>query len=112
MKDTIPPSAPDIDPFLSEQLQKLGIASGAAPEREAFLRLIARISHHYRLLREEKQLLTRSLELSNEEMMQLYHVRELERDRLAALITAIGDALSLFEELSTSLDLAEPQREQ
>src|SRR5215471_11950106 len=92
---------PDLDPAIRGLLQQLGLSEGAAPNPEAWLRLLAALSQHYQHVREQESVTIESLQLSNQEMLQQYSTLQQERDRLLDLVAAIREALDLFEELSS-----------
>ena len=91
------------DPLLVRQLKRLGIEDiDEPPSREAWPKVLARISDHYRAIADDRALLARSLELSTAEMTQLQVRVATERDRLRGVVTAIGDALTAFHDVANS----------
>ncbi|HYV44651.1 MAG TPA: PP2C family protein-serine/threonine phosphatase [Myxococcaceae bacterium] len=94
----------DLDPLLLRQLRKAGITDPAQlpPSPEAFRDLLQRVNDEYKRAREDRDLLTRSLDLSTSEMEALRTRLEMDRDRLLAVVTSIGDALGLFQDIATS----------
>src|SRR6185436_15272505 len=86
---------------LLRQLKRLGITDLAEPpDREAWRKAVVRISEHYRHVEGDRNLLARSLELSTKEMTELHKKLAGERDRLRNLMTAIGDALTVFHDVA------------
>jgi serine phosphatase RsbU (regulator of sigma subunit) len=93
----------DLDPLLLRQLKRLGVTDPAEPpDRETWQKALTRISEHYRHVADDRNLLARSLELSTTEMSVLHQQLAEERDRLRGLITAIGDALTVFHDVATA----------
>ncbi|AUX27162.1 hypothetical protein SOCEGT47_077420 [Sorangium cellulosum] len=99
----------EIDPLLVRQLRRLGIEDiDEPPDRETWHKVVARISEHYRHVADDRSLLTRSLDLSTNEMGALHRQLLAERDRLRSVVVAIGDALTIFHDAASSQ--AEPDR--
>ncbi|WP_437957636.1 PP2C family protein-serine/threonine phosphatase [Sorangium sp. So ce119] len=93
----------DIDPLLARQLRRLGLDDlSEPPDRETWHKVVARISEHYRHVADDRSLLTRSLDLSTNEMGALHRQLLAERDRLRSVVVAIGDALTLFHDAASS----------
>ncbi|AUX48447.1 hypothetical protein SOCE26_099810 [Sorangium cellulosum] len=93
----------DIDPLLARQLRRLGLEDlDAPPDRETWHKVIARISEHYRHVADDRSLLTRSLDLSTNEMSALHRQLRAERDRLRSVVVAIGDALTIFHDAAST----------
>ncbi|MGK3969929.1 PP2C family protein-serine/threonine phosphatase [Sorangium sp. So ce118] len=93
----------DIDPLLARQLRRLGLEDlSEPPDRETWSKVVARISEHYRHVADDRSLLTRSLDLSTNEMGALHRQLLAERDRLRSVVVAIGDALTLFHDAANS----------
>ena len=92
----------ELDHLLQRQLRKAGIQDPeqGPPSRETWLDLIQRIHEEYRRAREDRELLTRSLDLSTSEMNVLKARLEMDRDRLLAVVTSIGDALGMFQDVA------------
>ncbi|MEQ1503918.1 MAG: PP2C family protein-serine/threonine phosphatase [Myxococcota bacterium] len=87
-----------IDPVLQRQLRKVGAHELAPPDAEQWKRLIERVSDSYAKAKEDRELLTRSLELSTAEMGKLNERLAGERDRMASVVGAIGEAMAVLEE--------------
>ncbi len=84
----------ELDPLLMRQLKRLGLEGlDRVPEFEQFRNLLERISDQYHHANEDRSLLTRSLDLSTEEMNGLRLRVESERDRLQAIVAALADAI-------------------
>ncbi|WP_438016888.1 PP2C family protein-serine/threonine phosphatase [Sorangium sp. So ce315] len=93
----------EIDPLLARQLRRLGLEDlSEPPDRETWQKVVARISEHYRHVADDRSLLTRSLDLSTNEMGVLHRQLLAERDRLRSVVVAIGDALTLFHDAASS----------
>ncbi|WP_437926945.1 PP2C family protein-serine/threonine phosphatase [Sorangium sp. So ce291] len=93
----------EIDPLLARQLRRLGLEDlSEPPDRETWNKVVARISEHYRHVADDRSLLTRSLDLSTNEMGALHRQLLAERDRLRSVVVAIGDALTLFHDAANS----------
>ncbi|XXT19043.1 PP2C family protein-serine/threonine phosphatase [Sorangium sp. So ce429] len=93
----------EIDPLLARQLRRLGLEDlSEPPDRETWSKVVARISEHYRHVADDRSLLTRSLDLSTNEMGALHRQLLAERDRLRSVVVAIGDALTLFHDAANS----------
>jgi len=92
----------ELDLLLQRQLRKSGIQDPeqGPPSREAWLDLLQRVHEEYRRSREDRELLTRSLDLSTSEMNILKARLEVDRDRLLAVVTSIGDALGMFQDVA------------
>lgn len=100
----------EVDPLLLRQLKRIGITDPTAPpDRATWEKALARISEHYRHVADDRNLLARSLELSTGEMSELQKRIEEERDRLRSLVTAIGDALTVFHDVAHSRGGSEPK---
>ncbi|WP_441290236.1 PP2C family protein-serine/threonine phosphatase [Sorangium sp. KYC3313] len=99
----------EIDPLLARQLRRLGLEDlGEPPDKETWHKVVARISEHYRHVADDRSLLTRSLDLSTNEMGALHRQLLAERDRLRSVVVAIGDALTIFHDAASSQ--VEPSR--
>ncbi|HEY8209192.1 MAG TPA: PP2C family protein-serine/threonine phosphatase [Myxococcaceae bacterium] len=94
----------ELDPLLLRQLRKSGILDPdqVPPTPEAFRELLQRVNDEYRRSREDREMLTRSLDLSTSEMEVLRMRLEQDRDRLLSVVTSIGDALGLFQDIATT----------
>lgn len=92
----------EIDPLLARQLRRLGLEDlSEPPDRETWHKVVARISEHYRHVADDRSLLTRSLDLSTNEMGALHRKLLAERDRLRSVVVAIGDALTIFHDAAS-----------
>ncbi|MBX3262152.1 MAG: SpoIIE family protein phosphatase [Labilithrix sp.] len=90
-------AAVNLDPVLVRQLKKAGLLEPAnAPSAEVWAKFLAAVNDHYRHLNEDRALLTRSMELSTNEMEELRRRVEGQRDQLSAIVDAIAEALGLF----------------
>lgn len=85
----------ELDSVLVRQLKRLGLeASDQVPTIETWRALLDRVSDQYRRANDDRNLLTRSIDLSTEEMNQLRARAESERDRLQAIVDAIVEAIA------------------
>ncbi|MGE0869976.1 MAG: PP2C family protein-serine/threonine phosphatase [Kofleriaceae bacterium] len=84
-----------LDPVLARQLKRLTLPSEfeASPSWEKF---IDSVNEHYLHTGEDRALLSRSIELSTQEMDGLRHRVESQRDRLLSIIGRISDSLAHF----------------
>jgi sigma-B regulation protein RsbU (phosphoserine phosphatase) len=91
----------DLDPVLSRQLRKLSLdALDRPPDLEAFRTLVTRVNDAYRRANEDRELLSRSLELSTHEMGRLHTQLSAQRDKLEQVVIAVSDALSVFHDVA------------
>jgi phosphoserine phosphatase RsbU/P len=88
--------ADDWDPFLARQLKKLGDAAKPPTDEETWKRFLRAVNEHCRHMNDDRNLLTRSIDISTSEMSELRTRVEGQRDQLRALVLAIGDALGFF----------------
>lgn len=87
----------ELDKLLFRQLKRLGLEElQRAPSLEEWLGFVERVSDQYKATSEDRALLTRSLDLSTEEMNGLRVRVESERDRLQAILGAIAEAISVM----------------
>lgn len=90
-------SVTNLDPVLLRQLKKAGLLEPTAvPSGEAWNKFLGAVNDYYRHLNDDRALLTRSMELSTNEMDELRRRVEGQRDQLTGIVDAIGDALGLF----------------
>jgi len=91
---------------LRRQLRRLGIKDpSVAPSPEEWAKFLARVSRTYAGNEEDRYLLERSLDISSQEMQELYEqLRKAsesriaaERDRLESILAAIGDGLCVLD---------------
>lgn len=87
----------ELDKLLQRQLKRLGLEGlDRAPSLEEWLGVLDKVSEQYRATTDDRALLTRSLDLSTEEMNGLRVRVESERDRLQAILAAIADAIAVM----------------
>lgn len=94
MTDTTRP----LDPLLARQLKRLG----ASPELEAsreWQRFVDGVNEHYLHMAEDRALLSRSIELSTQELEALRKRGEAQRDQLVAVMVGLGESLAQFAQL-------------
>ncbi len=83
--------------LLKRQLKKSGVVDGAAPDAEVWARLLERIEQSYAEADQERYLLERSLSISSREMQELSGHLEEQRDRLSAILVALGDGVCALD---------------
>ncbi len=91
--------------LLSRQLRKLGLDGSSPPNPQQWAKLLTRIDSVYTQIDQDRYLLERSLAISSQEMQSLYEsLRQssetqlaVERDKLQAVITSIGDGLCVLD---------------
>src|SRR3954462_14114321 len=103
----------ELDPLLLRQLRKAGIPGldELPPTPESFRDLLQRVNDEYRRAREDREMLTRSLDLSTSEMEVLRARLEQDRDRLLSVVTSIGDALGLFQDIAATPSEEDPSHQ-
>ncbi len=95
-------AAEDWDPTLLRQMKRLGLAGGdLVPDPETWSRFVRAVNTYYRHMNDDRALLTRSIEISTNEMGELKRRVEAQRDQLRSAIVAIADALGLFGTLAS-----------
>lgn len=87
----------ELDKLLHRQLKRMGLdALDRAPALEEWLEFIEKVSTQYKASADDRALLTRSIDISTEEMNVLKLRVESERDRLQAILAAIADAIAVM----------------
>jgi len=90
-------AATNLDPVLVRQLKKAGLLEpSSVPSGEVWAKFLTAVNDHYRHLNDDRALLTRSMELSTNEMEELRRRVEGQRDQLSSIVDAIAEALGLF----------------
>lgn len=90
-------SSVTLDPVLLRQLRKAGGADpSTVPSAEVWSKFLTLVNDYYRHMSNDRALLTRSMELSTEEMNELRTRVEVQRDQLSEIVQAIGEALGQF----------------
>jgi sigma-B regulation protein RsbU (phosphoserine phosphatase) len=84
-----------IDPLLARQLRRLELPAEVA-QSSAWQQFVDGVNDHYIHMSEERTLLSRSIELSTQEMDGLRRRVESQRDHLVAVMVEISDALRQF----------------
>lgn len=93
----------ELDPTLLRQMKRLGlVANEPVTDAEVWSKFVRAVNAHYRHLADDRVLLTRSMELSTNEMLGLKQRVEAQRDQLRSAIVAIADALGMFGALASS----------
>lgn len=94
-----------LDPLLLRQLRKAGQADPSSPpSQEVWEKLLKRISDHYRHMKEDRDMLVRSLELSTQEMEGSSPQRTNEqRSILTEMVKSLAESLG---ELATTSDVS------
>jgi sigma-B regulation protein RsbU (phosphoserine phosphatase) len=91
----------DLDPVLARQLKRLALDQpGAAPDGEKFKTFVKQVSDTYRRANEDRDLMSRSLELSTQEMTKLHGKLSTQRDKMEQVVIAVSDALSVFRDVA------------
>jgi serine phosphatase RsbU (regulator of sigma subunit) len=90
-----------LDSVLARQLKKAGVSDlDAPPDPETWANLVARLNSHYKHVAEDREMLTRSLEIATTEMEASQRKLTADRESLSGLVNAIGDALNVFGEVT------------
>jgi len=92
--------------LLTRQLRRLGLNEGIPPSQEQWLALVQSISATYENADQDRYLLERSMEISSQEMQQLYdRVRQQSENRVAAehqklrsVMDSLSDGLCVLDE--------------
>lgn len=86
-----------LDPLLARQLKRLSLPPELeqSPEWEKF---VAQVNEHYMHMSDDRALLSRSIELSTQEMEELRRRFESQRSSLVAVINGISESLAGFVE--------------
>jgi phosphoserine phosphatase RsbU/P len=96
------PSSIPFDPVLLRQLKKAGLPEpSVVPTGEAWSKLLVAVNDYYRRMNDDRALLTRSMEISTNEMDELRRRVEEQRDQLSGIVDTIGHALGLFAGIVT-----------
>ncbi len=103
---------------LARQLRRVGLDQDAPPPTaEAWREHLARVSAAYEQADDERYLSERSLRISSDELLHLNEslrrgseLRAAERDRLQALVGALGDGVCAFDE-GGRIEVANPEAE-
>jgi len=90
-------STKPLDPLLARQLKRLSLSPELeqSPEWEKF---VAQVNEHYVHMADDRALLSRSIELSTQEMEDLRRRFESQRSSLVAVINGISESLGHFVE--------------
>lgn len=86
-----------IDPLLARQLKKLTLPPELEQSSE-WERFVAQVNEHYVHMADDRALLSRSIELSTQEMEELRRRFEAQRSSLVAVINGISESLAGFVE--------------
>lgn len=90
-----------LDPLLLRQLKKSGGGNpDTAPSLEVWREFLQRVSDHYRHMRDDRDMLVRSLELSTQEMESYPSKVKEERSLLSDLIGSLGETLGALASTS------------
>jgi phosphoserine phosphatase RsbU/P len=84
-----------LDPVLARQLKRLTLPA-EVEESSSWQKFIDSVNEHYLHTGEDRALLSRSIELSTQEMDGLRHRVESQRDRLLSIIGRVSDSLANF----------------
>lgn len=91
-----------LDALLTRQLTRVGAAPETVPTPEGWLKLLRSVNDHYRHMEQDRSLLTRSMEISTVELTALRERVERQRDQLRIAMTAVSDALHMFDGLASA----------
>jgi sigma-B regulation protein RsbU (phosphoserine phosphatase) len=87
---------------LQRQLRRAGLEGDAAPsDPEAWAQLLGQIDAHYAHIEDDRAMLSRSLEVSTEEMLGLQAAMQHEREQLRGLLQSVA---AVFEEIQSAGD--------
>ena len=90
----------NLEPLLVRQLKKAGHADpNTLPSPEVWKKFLKRISDHYQHMREDREMLTRSLDLTTAEMTGSWDSND-ERSHLSELIRSVAEVLSALTNAS------------
>jgi signal transduction histidine kinase/CheY-like chemotaxis protein len=91
----------ELHPTLRRQLKRLGLDESAPPDQENWSEFLARVQASYSGHDEDRYMLERSLQVSSDEMKNLYE--ELQRSSQSALAQEKNKLLSVFTSLTDSV---------
>lgn len=92
-----------LDPVLQRWLRSLGDDPAATvPDPALWKKFLTRVNGHLAHLQEDRDLLTRSLELSTTEMNELHGRLKSQRDALEKVVGAAADAMGVFRDVSVA----------
>jgi sigma-B regulation protein RsbU (phosphoserine phosphatase) len=86
-----------IDPLLARQLRRLSLSS-ELEQSPAWEKFVAQINEHYVHMADDRALLSRSIELSTQEIEDLRRRFDSQRNSLLAVINGISESLGSFVE--------------
>jgi PAS domain S-box-containing protein len=86
-----------LHPLLRRQLRKLKLEPDQPPDAEQWAELIDRVNQAYQEADQDRHTWQRSMEFSSAEMQELYRQIAAERDKLMAVMTAVGIGLCTLD---------------
>jgi serine phosphatase RsbU (regulator of sigma subunit) len=94
------------DAVLLRQLKRSGLAVAGLPAApDGWAKFLRAVQDHYRHIEQDRALLNRSMEISTQEMTDLKHKLEEQRDQLRLMISGIAEALGWFSTIVSSNDV-------
>lgn len=85
-----------MNPTLSRQLRRLSLAADRPPNSDEWEKFLGQLNSHYRHIDDDRNMLSRSLEITTEEMSRVQESVELERDHLRHTMEAVRAAVTEF----------------
>jgi serine phosphatase RsbU (regulator of sigma subunit) len=88
------------DAVLLRQLKRAGLAVMTPPTvPEGWAKFLRSVQDHYRHIEQDRSMLNRSMEISTQEMTDLKHRLEDQRDQMRQMIVGIAEALGWFSRI-------------
>lgn len=88
----------DFNQTLARQLRRLKLSEDAPPSRETWQKFLRQLDSHYQHVDDDRNMLSRSLELTTDEMTRVQESVQLERDHLRNTMAAVQSAVTDFAE--------------
>lgn len=102
----------DLESLLARQLRKAGHPDpNFAPSDEIWKKILKRVSDHYRHMKEDREMLVRSLELLTAEMTEAAGGQQVDRSQVAKLVGSVAEALGALSTASGLEDFSEEEVE-
>lgn len=86
----------DLNATLSRQLRRLSLDAERPPNSLEWEKFLKQLNSHYRHIDDDRDMLSRSLEITTQEMSRMQGSVELERDHLRSTMEAVRAAVSEF----------------
>lgn len=90
----------ELDPVLQRWLKTMEMSDAGGPSKPAWDKFLKRIDGHLRHLQDDRDLLTRTLEMSTSEMNALHDQVRSQRDALERVVKTAAEGLSVFHDLA------------